>query len=153
MRDPPDAHPPLDMPTLSLAAIDVCLEYGLSKTPLRHGECKGDSQLHSFDYVPQSYTAGVQEKSAANAFSNDNEAATFLMDHRGPVDCTTGQEDDSKSLQAMFLLLELGLRHLTISSKSKITGIKIVGDERLKCLSKVAPVVFSLAYHEASATI
>ena len=149
MRDPPEAHPPLDMPTVSLAAIDVFLEYGFSETPLCHGMCEDNSQLHSFDYVPQGYTAGGKGKSAANTSLHGNETATLMMDHRGHV--TTGQEDGSKSVQSMFLLLELALKHLTVSSKSKIAGIKIVGDERLTCLSTICPVVFSLGYREVSA--
>lgn len=162
LRNPPDAHAPPDVPTISLASIDIYAEYTYPQP--EENTCRMTqynvgplSQLQlPFPFAGCYYPVKAKTFEAAARPLSSHEAAmpsakhcTFLENHaleqhlpsHVPVDCTS---------EIMLRLIDFGLRKLIISPTTKDRQIKVVGENTLKSLSNLAPAVFNPGYREVS---
>lgn len=163
MKNPPDAHAPMGTTTVTLAAIDISLQYGMAEemchqqvfqvAPLKE-------PLNQAWYTPCHYPTGAREPADTNIYLDNKDVGCFLTGHfglfspdAGPYSIS-GYEDaggsQPSSLQSMFHLLESALQRLIFSTGTKYPHVKIVGENRLQSLSKLAPAVFSPGYREVS---
>lgn len=162
LRNPPNAHAPPDVPAISLAAIDVCAEYGYphrgqngcSPTYQHHRqtsqlewifprtECRWPMHMDSFEVA--GFPLAPHEHGTSSVRQN-----TFFPSH-GMESPSSQYDSNDNSSEVMLRLIDFGLRKLIVSPKARDRQIKIVGEDTLKSLSDLAPAVFSQGYREVS---
>lgn len=165
LRNPPDAHVPPGVPSISLSAINIYAEYEYpqgeqsSYKPI-HSHVEHMSQLQWLFPSAECYYPRYLENSEVAAYSlsprepriysvKDN---TLLPDHE--VRPPSSQYDPTDNLfMDMLRLIDLALRKLIISSTARDGQIKIDDDNTLVSLSDLAPAVFNPKYREVSFTI
>jgi hypothetical protein len=162
LRNPPNAHAPPDVPAISLAAIDVCAEYGYPhrgqngcSPTYQHRrqtsqlewifprtECRWPMHMDSFEVA--GFPLAPHEHGTSSVRQN-----TFFPSH-GMGSPSSQYDSNDNSSEVMLRLIDFGLRKLIVSPKARDRQIKIVGEDTLKSLSDLAPAVFSQGYREVS---
>ncbi|KAJ5191034.1 uncharacterized protein N7498_010019 [Penicillium cinerascens] len=161
LRHPPDAHAPPDVPTISLASIDVYAEYTFPhpkentcrtiqynvgplnqlQLPFPFAGCYYPVNAKTFEVAAISLSPVKAAMPSAKHYTFlENHALGQLLPPHVPLDCTS---------EVMLRLMDLGLRKLIISPTTKDRQIKVVGENTLKSLSNLAPAVFNPGYREA----
>jgi hypothetical protein len=125
MANPPDVHPPPDVSSVTLASIDISLEYYLHHELLSPGETV---QPETLSFRRRIYGASSQLL--------ESQIVQTPMDRSGPA------------ADEYFRLLELGLQKLFVSNSTKDPKVRVSNDTILKSLPLVAPAVFSPGYRE-----
>lgn len=163
LRDPPDAHPPTDVPTIFLASIDILLEYGYSPKAKDNfcncltytsGFC-GKLQLPVcnalYRYPPMLKASEVTSLALSSTEPQKPSVNQSTYSRGTTLNLSTAEDETTnKLLQAFFLLLDFGLQKLIFSVSTKNTQIKVIGKDTLKGLPNLAPVIFNPLYREVS---
>ncbi|KAJ6108071.1 hypothetical protein N7523_009394 [Penicillium sp. IBT 18751x] len=162
LRNPPDAHVPPGVPTISLTAINIYADYQYSQGGqnahkpmhfhIRHmsqpqwllssAGCYypthlGDSEMVAFSSSPP--------KPRISSFRD----STLLPDLEMGLPSLQCNSTDN-SFGAMLRLIDFGLRRLIISSGARDRQIRVDDNNSLLSLSDLAPAIFNPRYREVS---
>lgn len=167
LRNPPEARTPSNIQRVCLASIDLQLRYTSYDAPQELGtqasealdykpeyENEGPNGSYSMQYT---HSAG---KIAVAAFALPNMEDLLLpfdqpfnVDESRNVD-PMRQKTKLEDLSIQFLdLFDFGLQKLILSGSTRNHHIKVVGRNRLRNLSLLAPAIFNPEYREVSVSV
>ncbi|KAJ5081986.1 hypothetical protein N7532_011029 [Penicillium argentinense] len=129
LKNPPSAHPPPDVPSATLAAIDIHLHYAFP--PGFENKCDEAENFSSQVFSERNLDGFVD-------FVNP------MQQHSIPHN--KGAEKHSMSL---YRLLDAGLQRLLLPASKKVSRIVMVGDGRLGKVHELAPAALSPSYRQA----
>lgn len=158
LQRPSDAHSPHDVPAITLAAIDIYLEY--SYTPwLEEGFCdlmtNGLNSITELDQWNYQSKIGTFAVATLTVLGHETESAysDYAPDRLNKSSqsySTQRMEDNIPSSQSLLHLLDSGLQRLIISASSRGPQTRIVGKNTLQNLSQLFPAIFNPGYREVS---
>ncbi|KAJ5113405.1 hypothetical protein N7456_001939 [Penicillium angulare] len=142
LQDSPEIPPPPDVPTMVLSVIEISLEYDYS---FREAYNPPDLTIDS-DRIPQS---------AKLLFAPQPDLATdpelnrwMPFDTFAEDDCLHWEKNTDYNIGPHLDLIDLGLQKLIISSAPKIPRVRVLGEDSLQNLHKLAPGIFNRDYRE-----
>ncbi|KAJ5745398.1 hypothetical protein N7520_010580 [Penicillium odoratum] len=142
LHNPPDTHPPQDVPIVCLATINIFLECDSSLHP-EDQTLKPFITVHT-EIEPQYLASRLASCPDPTDLTLNSEAFTALMEgysiHQG--------DDTNQSSQSLLALVDFGLQKLLSSAPTKCSYIRII-ENNLQSLRKLAPVIFNREYREA----
>lgn len=152
-----DGYPPLDVPSITLASLDIHLEYSYP-APLEERFC--DLMASNTDpmiSVDQWLYASKIETVAVAALTVSAPEARPAFDHASGhfnpsrPRLQTGSPGNTISVsQTLLQLLDTGLQKLIISSRSRRPQTRAVGKNTLHNLPRLFPAIFNPGYREVS---
>ncbi|KAJ6002710.1 hypothetical protein N7451_005257 [Penicillium sp. IBT 35674x] len=144
LQNPPDTQPPLEVPIVSLAAINIYMESGYLFRPDKKSqelsvtvdtEAKLRYSAHFFGSCSDSPTNSTLDSSVGFAGFAER-------------DSIPKGDDFDQSTRDFLALVDFGLQELLSSAATKCCDIKVI-ENSLQALHKLAPVIFNPEYREA----
>lgn len=158
LQNPPNSHPPPDVPAITLASIDIHLEYNyLPQLEERFCDLMGydlDSvmNLDQWHYRTKTESFAV----ATLAVSAKEQGPAYLNHAPNDVDASVPGhrkneiQDTTSSAQILLQLLDSGLQRLIFSARGRRAQNRTVGKNTIQNLSRLLPAVFNPGYREVS---
>lgn len=165
LRNPPDARAPTDVPTISLASIDIRAEYTYPQQ--EDNTCKtiqySKQQLSQLQWpflLAECHHPVNTETLAVAAISWSScepeilsvQHETFFLEQETEQPLPPHWPTSNIS-EVMLRLIDIGLRKLIISPTARDRQIRVAGEDTLKCLSDLVPAVFNPGYREVKLNI
>ncbi|KAJ5665748.1 uncharacterized protein N7477_008196 [Penicillium maclennaniae] len=162
LRNPPDAHVPPGVPTISLAAINIYAEYQYPQ-----GEQNTHKPMHFhighmsqpqwlFSSAECYYPTHLKNSEMVAFSSSPHKPGTFsfrdstLLPDLGMGLPSLQHNSTDNSFGAMLRLIDFGLRKLIVSSGARDRQIRVNDNDSLLSLSDLAPAIFNPRYREVS---
>lgn len=155
LQKPPDAHPPLGVPAITLGSIDIHLEYSyapqLEEKFCDLMACDLDSVMNFGQWHCQSKieTFAVATLALSAQEPGSNYAPTHV-DASIPGQQTDGIQETISSPRNLLQLLDSGLQTFIISASARRSQTWAVGKVTLQNLSRLFPAIFNPGYREVS---
>ncbi|KAJ5653354.1 hypothetical protein N7490_000357 [Penicillium lividum] len=142
LHNPPDTHPPQEVPIVCLAAINIFLECS-SSLHLDDQTLEPFITVHT-EKEPQYLASRLASCPDPTDLTLDSEAFTALMEGYS----IHQEEDTNQSSQSLLALVDFGLQKLLSSAPTKCSFIQVI-ENNIQSLRKLAPVIFNREYREA----
>lgn len=143
MVDPQDVPPPPHIWTMSLAAIDIYLDYSLLSLQT---EGKINEICSSAGWCSEvEVEVGVEPLPYSHAMVG-HESSNYFPELSNGHSISATLADNQPS--SFFQLLSFGLQKLIFAGALKSPQIQISGKDTLQALSKLAPAIFNAGYRD-----